>query len=153
MVFASPAALANVVRTADGLSAEQHAAFSRVRVLLSAGAPVSPGLLRSAAALFPNATAYTPYGMTECLPVASISLPEIEAASGGDGVCVGRPLDGVDVRIRPLADLGAANGVLTAEPDVVGEIVVRAPHRANGLRPPVAHPVRSVATARLALHR
>ena len=132
MVFASPAALANVVRTADALSAEQRAAFARVRLLLSAGAPVRPDLLRAAAALFPNATAHTPYGMTECLPVASINLAEIDAATGGDGVCVGRPFDSVDVRVRPLDDRGVADGALTAEPGVVGEIIVRAPHARTG---------------------
>ncbi len=132
MVFASPAALANVVRTAREASAEHRAAFARVRLLLSAGAPVRPDLLRAAADLFPDATAHTPYGMTECLPVASISLAEIAAASGGDGVCVGRPLDSVDVQIRPLDDRGAATGALTTEPDVIGEIVVRAPHARAG---------------------
>lgn len=132
MVFASPAALANVVRTADGLTQRDREAFEQVRVLLSAGAPVRASLLRSAADLFPNATAHTPYGMTECLPVASISLTQIEAGSGGDGVCVGRPLNGVDVRIRPLDGLGQATGGLTQQHDVLGEVVVRADHARSG---------------------
>ncbi|HSH10162.1 MAG TPA: alpha/beta fold hydrolase [Ilumatobacter sp.] len=136
MVFASPAALANLVRTADGLTEWHRAAFEQVRVLLSAGAPVRASLLRSAADLFPNATAHTPYGMTECLPVASISLTQIEAGSGGDGVCVGRPLNGVDVRIRPLDGLGRATGPLTGpltgQHDVLGEVVVRAAHARSG---------------------
>ena len=68
LVFASPAALANVVRTADELTTAHRAAFGGVRLLLSAGAPVRPSLLRSALDLFPNASARTPYGMTECLP-------------------------------------------------------------------------------------
>jgi acyl-CoA synthetase (AMP-forming)/AMP-acid ligase II len=132
MVFASPAALANVVRTADGMTAEHRTAFEKVRTVLSAGAPVRPSLLRAAADLFPNASAHTPYGMTECLPVASISLDEIEAAAGGDGVCVGYPLADVDVRIRSLDELGRAVGELTVAPDVLGEVVVRAPHARAG---------------------
>ncbi len=132
MVFASPAALANVVRTATELTAEHRAAFSAVRLLLSAGAPVRPSLLRAAAELFPNATAHTPYGMTECLPVASISLAGIDAAVGGDGVCVGFPLVDVDVQIRVLDALGRATGELTGEPGLVGEVVVRAPHARSG---------------------
>ena len=127
LVFASPAALANVVRTADQLTPAHRAAFEEVRLLLSAGAPVRPGLLRAAADLFPNATAATPYGMTECLPVASITLGEIESATGGDGVCVGEPLPSVDVRIRPID-----GGELTGDADVVGEIVVRAQHARLG---------------------
>lgn len=132
MVFASPAALANVVRTAGALTPAHHAAFGRVRTLMSAGAPVRPSLLRAAAALFPNATAHTPYGMTECLPVASISLDEIEAATGGDGVCVGRPVDGVDVMIRPLDQLGRPAGEPVSGVGVVGEVLVRAPHMRAG---------------------
>jgi acyl-coenzyme A synthetase/AMP-(fatty) acid ligase/pimeloyl-ACP methyl ester carboxylesterase len=132
MVFASPAALANVVHTADGLTVEHRSAFSNVRVLLSAGAPIRPSLLRAAADLFPNATAHTPYGMTECLPVASIDLTEIEATAGGDGVCVGFPLEGVDVLIRPLDSLGHATGEPTSEPNVLGEVVVRAAHARLG---------------------
>ena len=132
MVFASPAALANVTRTAHGLTAEHHAAFQKVRVLLSAGAPVRPSLLRAAADLFPNAQAQTPYGMTECLLVANISLDEIEAATGGDGVCVGVPLAEVEVMIRPLDDLGQATGALTSAPGVLGEVVVRAAHARSG---------------------
>ena len=103
---------------------------------MSAGAPVRPGLLRAAADLFPNATAHTPYGMTECLPVACISLTEIEAATTGDGlcvgVCVGHPLDGVDVRIRPVDALGQAGGDLTDQAGVLGEVVVRAAHAMAG---------------------
>ena len=98
-----------------------------MRLLLSAGAPVRPALLRDAAALFPNATAATPYGMTECLPVASITLAEIETATAGDGVCVGEPLPSVDVRIRPFD-----GGELTSGTGVDGEIVVRAPHARLG---------------------
>ena len=135
LVFASPAALANVVRTADQLTPTHRAAFDNVRLLLSAGAPVRPALLRAASDLFPNAAASTPYGMTECLPVASISLDEIDqliAASDTAhrvGVCVGLPVPTVDVSIRPL---DSAPGELTVEPGVVGEIVVRAPHQRFG---------------------
>ena len=132
MVFASPAALANVVRTADGLTAAHRRAFGKVRVLLSAGAPVRAELLAAAAELFPAATAHTPYGMTECLPVASISLDEIAAASGGDGVCVGAPLPGVQVAVRPLDEYGRATGALTTDPGSVGEVVVRADHARAG---------------------
>lgn len=135
LVFASPAALANVVRTADELSPAHRAAFDNVRLLLSAGAPVRPALLRAACDLFPTATGCTPYGMTECLPVANISLDEIEQIASeperdrGDGVCVGRPLPSVDVTIRAL-EVGSDE--VTTEPGVVGEIVVRAPHQRFG---------------------
>jgi acyl-CoA synthetase (AMP-forming)/AMP-acid ligase II len=132
LVFVSPGALANVVRTAGGLTDDHRAAFARIRLLLSAGAPVRRELLRAGAELFPNATAHTPYGMTECLPVSSISLTELEEVSDGDGVCVGFPAPRVDVRLRRLDRLGRPVGELIAEPGVLGEIVVRADHARAG---------------------
>ncbi|HEY7814644.1 MAG TPA: alpha/beta fold hydrolase, partial [Nakamurella sp.] len=132
LVFASPAALSNVVATSGGLTERHRAAFTKVRLLLSAGAPVRSSLLAACAELFPNAVAHTPYGMTECLPVSTISLTEIQAAAGGDGVCVGRPAPGVTVRIRRLDALGRPTGDLLDEPDVLGEVVVRAAHARAG---------------------
>ena len=51
----------------------------------------------------PRAAAHTPYGMTEALPVTDIALDGIDAAGPGNGVCVGRPLPGVDVAVSPLS--------------------------------------------------
>ena len=45
-----------------------------------------------------------------------------------NGVCVGRPLPGVEVAISPLDAGGAAIGRLGAEPRVTGEICVSAAH-------------------------
>jgi olefin beta-lactone synthetase len=128
VVFASPAALRRVTATAAGLSPQQRAALARVRLLMSAGAPVPASLLRSLRAVLPAADPHTPYGMTEVLPVTDVSLAEIEAAGTGDGVCVGRPLPGVDVRVSPLSPDGKADGGLTDRPGVPGEVCVRAAH-------------------------
>ncbi len=127
LAFASPAALANVVATAE--PADQRPGLSALRMVLSAGAPVPSETLRAMAALCPEAVLRTPYGMTEALPVADIDLDAIEQAELDEpsgGVCVGRPVDGAQLRIvefgfdadelpEPLAD-GAT-----------GEILVRAP--------------------------
>ena len=128
VVFASPAALRNVVATDAQLGPAQRAALSRLRLVMSAGAPVPARLLRRVARLLPAAALHTPYGMTEVLPVADISLPEIEQAGPGNGVCVGQPRPGVDVRLSPLDRLGRAEGELTAEPGLTGEICVAAAH-------------------------
>jgi acyl-coenzyme A synthetase/AMP-(fatty) acid ligase len=128
VVFASPAALRNVVATAAGLDTPGREALSRVRLLMSAGAPVPVDLLREVSRLLPAASAQTPYGMTEALPVTDVSLPEIEAAGEGNGVCVGSPLPGVQVRVSPLSSSGTADGEPTAKPFVTGEIAVSAPH-------------------------
>jgi acyl-CoA synthetase (AMP-forming)/AMP-acid ligase II/pimeloyl-ACP methyl ester carboxylesterase len=130
VVFASPAALANVVATADALTADDRNALGRVRSLLSAGAPLSEALLTRAAALVPAAEVHTPYGMTEGLLLTDVTLAGIRAAAlrGDAGVCVGAPVDPVAIRISPLDADGAATGALTDEPGVTGEIVVAAPH-------------------------
>ncbi|WP_157487901.1 MULTISPECIES: alpha/beta fold hydrolase [unclassified Leifsonia] len=139
VVFLSPAAIANVVATADQLSAEQRAALARVRTFLSAGAPVSESLLTAASELMPNADPHTPYGMTEGLLMADISLDGIRSStaslvtdSGADaargGVPVGRPTATTRVRIAPIDSTGEVGGDLTDDAGVTGEIVVSAPH-------------------------
>ncbi len=130
IVFLSPAAILNVVDTADSLDDTDRAALARVRTFLSTGAPISAELLSSAAALMPAATPHTPYGMTECLLVTDITLDGIrDAASAPDpGVCVGRPVGGGEVLVSALDDDGAATGTPSATPGVLGEVLVRAGH-------------------------
>jgi acyl-coenzyme A synthetase/AMP-(fatty) acid ligase len=128
LIFASPAALRNVVATAGELTAEQSSALRRIRLVLSAGAPVSVALLRRLSEVLPYAELHTPYGMTEALPLTDISLPELEQAGSGNGVCVGRPLPGVRLRISPLDSLGRAIGSPTDQLEITGEICVSAAH-------------------------
>lgn len=128
IVFASPAALGNIVATQADLTGSQRAALGHVRLVMSAGAPVPATLLRAVQLLVPHAELHTPYGMTEALPVADISLADVDAAGPGNGVCVGRPLPGVDVAISALAADGTADSPLTDDTGVTGEICVRAAH-------------------------
>lgn len=127
IVFASPAALANVVRTSSGVDAR----LCRVRLALSAGAPVPVATLRAMSALTPGAEWHTPYGMTECLPVADVSLTQIETAGVGRGVCVGHPVAGVDVMVAPLG-FDASSVVSSIEVATTGEVLVRAPWLSEG---------------------
>ncbi len=128
VVFASPAALRAVVATVDGLTEAHRAALSRIRLVVSAGAPVPASLLHAVGDILPRADFHTPYGMTEALPVTDVSLAEIDAAGSGNGVCVGRPLPEITVRISPLSSLAIADGPLTGESGVTGEVCVRAAH-------------------------
>lgn len=128
LVFASPAALVNVIATAGDLTPRHREALAKVRLLLSAGAPVSISVLRALAEIMPNAEAHTPYGMTEVLPVSDITPAGIEAAAGGNGVCVGPPLGEVSVAISPLRADGRAAGELTTEAGVAGEVCIQAAH-------------------------
>ncbi|ARC55935.1 Haloalkane dehalogenase 2 [Frondihabitans sp. 762G35] len=133
VLFLSPAALANVVATADDLDADERAALGTVTTFLSAGAPVSEGLLERASALLPGATAHTPYGMTEGLLLTDVTLDAIREAgdaSSVGGVCVGTPVAGVRVRIAALDDSGhpALDLAETTDAGRTGEICVSAPH-------------------------
>jgi acyl-CoA synthetase (AMP-forming)/AMP-acid ligase II len=134
VVFLSPAALTNVVATQDTLTPADREALDRVRLFLSAGAPVAPALLAAAQRLMPNASAHTPYGMTEGLLMTDVTLEQIvgERANptdtGPGGVLVGEPVDAVTVRISPLDAHGAATDEPVDVRGVTGEVVVSAPH-------------------------
>lgn len=128
IVFASPAALVNVVDSSADLDSVQRSALEHVELLLSAGAPLGTTLLQVVQELAPQAEVHTPYGMTEALPITDISLQGILAAGTGDGVCVGRPVVGARVSIATLDDQGQVSDKLRANPDQIGEIVVSAPH-------------------------
>lgn len=128
VVFASPAALVNVMATAAELSDAQRTVMAGVELVLSAGAPLGVALLEEVQQLAPNAALHTPYGMTEALPVTDIDLPGIRAAGAGNGVCVGTPVSGASVAIAPLDADGAVLAEATAGPGVTGEILVSAPH-------------------------
>ncbi|MFO1001974.1 MAG: fatty acid CoA ligase family protein [Planctomycetaceae bacterium] len=106
-----------------------------LRRILSAGAPVPIHVLkRMTSALSPVADIYTPYGATECLPVASIGgrtvLNETAALTAiGRGTCVGTLFDQIEVRIiatsfEVLEDIGQTRTLARGE---IGEIIVRGP--------------------------
>ncbi len=137
-VFASPAALRNVLATQGSLTDDGRKALAGVSLLLSAGAPVPSRLLTELLGVLPAASLHTPYGMTEALPVTDVDLglilsAEADAAAGnvvgaGNGVCVGRAVAGARITISPLNRAGTADGAPTTEAGVTGEIIVDAPH-------------------------
>ncbi len=133
VLFASPAALANVVATADGLDAARRDALDAVRLVLSAGAPVHPQLMRQVRDLMPNAEVHTPWGMTEGLLLTDIDGETVQRLRGADdeGVCVGTALPTVSLAIAPLLEDGTAEDLILDPAQghgVLGEIVVSAPH-------------------------
>jgi acyl-coenzyme A synthetase/AMP-(fatty) acid ligase/pimeloyl-ACP methyl ester carboxylesterase len=132
VVFLSPAAVANVVATSKSLTPADRTALTGVRTVLSAGAPVDRGLLEGIARLMPNATASTPYGMTEGLLLTDITLDELRSVGDGPGVCVGTPIPGVRIAVAPLDDRGVPSATATARPGAPGEIVVSAAHLKRG---------------------
>lgn len=122
VVFGSPALLDTVSRAGGSMPT--------VRRVISAGAPVPRSVQRRTRAMLgEGAQVHTPYGATEALPVATIGSDELLQLPE-DGICVGRPVPGVEVALvrvtdDPIAEL--TPDLLVEGVDEVGEVLVRGP--------------------------
>ena len=81
-----------------------------------------------------SAEVFTPYGATEALPVANIGSREIlgetrHLTEQGKGVCVGRPVAGMQVHVIPISDepISEWDDSLRLPIGEIGEFVVRGP--------------------------
>ena len=128
-MFGSPALINRV-----GRHGEEHGVkLPTLRRVISAGAPVSARVLeRFSKMLSPGTQVFTPYGATEALPVCSIGSDEIlretrAQTDQGAGVCVGRPVEGVDVKIIRISDdpITAWSNELSLPVGEIGEIAVK----------------------------
>ena len=112
---------------------EHHVQLPSLKKIMLAGAPVPGEVLRRLKAILPvDADSHTPYGATEVLPVASISGSEILAetlalSNQGAGICVGRALPGVALKIIRISDEVVPDWeeTLVLPPKEIGEIVVK----------------------------
>ena len=123
LMFGSPALLDRIGRygeaTGDSLDG--------VELVLSAGAPVRRDVQRRVLDMVPVGTKIaTPYGATEALPVSSIDSDQL-ASIDGVGICVGKPVSGVEVSLIPITDdaLDSMAGLDSVSQGSFGEIVVR----------------------------
>jgi olefin beta-lactone synthetase len=114
--------------------AEHGAPLPTVLRVTSAGAPVPADVVARMRALLPaDAQLWTPYGATECLPVAVIEGRELtalrERTEQGAGTCVGRPVPPNEVRIIGIDDGAIArwSDASPVKPGQVGEITVAGP--------------------------
>ena len=114
--------------------AEHGQPLPGVTRVTSAGAPVPPQTVAKMRELLPeHAQFWTPYGATECLPVAVIEGRELqatrEATETGAGTCVGRVVAPNVVRIIAIDDAPIADwsGVRELPVGTVGEITVAGP--------------------------
>ncbi|PPU91838.1 olefin beta-lactone synthetase [Xanthomonas albilineans] len=105
-----------------------------VRRATSAGAPVPPEVVAKIRRLLPeDAQLWTPYGATECLPVAVIEGRELQdtraATESGAGTCVGTVVAPNEVRIIAIDDAAIPqwSGVRELPVGGVGEITVAGP--------------------------
>jgi acyl-CoA synthetase (AMP-forming)/AMP-acid ligase II len=129
--FASPA----VWRKLGDYCRDHGGDISTLREIFSCGAPVSPEVLRWTLAFSaPHAKMHTPYGATECLPVATIEAAEVLGETAlkmdeGAGVCVGRKFDSVQWRIIRITDepIATIDDVEELPSGEIGELIVRGP--------------------------
>jgi olefin beta-lactone synthetase len=136
-LFGSPALLDTLTR----YTSENGIGFSGLKRVLSAGAPVGRLVLERVRRMLPErADLFTPYGATECLPVASIAGQELlepliaERNLSGGGVCVGRPIAANTVKIIPVTDdiIENLESTLELPTGTIGEIVVLGPTTSQG---------------------
>ena len=130
-MFGSPALLNRVGRYGE----QRHKKLPNMKRVLSAGAPVPANVMKCFADMLnDNAQVFTPYGATESLPISSIGSNEIlsstcYATEKGKGVCVGHPIDNIELKIIKIMDESIKNwqNDLILEPNVIGEIAVKGP--------------------------
>jgi acyl-CoA synthetase (AMP-forming)/AMP-acid ligase II len=130
-LFGSPALINRVGR----YGVEHGIKLPTLRRVISCGAPVSAKAIeRFATMLGPGAQVFTPYGATESLPVANIGGDTIlketrHRTDAGKGVCVGRPIHGLEVRVIPITDdpVPTFDELTALPPGEIGEFAVRGP--------------------------
>ncbi|MFO0804727.1 MAG: fatty acid CoA ligase family protein [Gemmataceae bacterium] len=128
-LFGSPA----VIRRLGELTNSKP--FANLKRVISAGAPATAASVERLTKLLPDGVEiFTPYGATEALPVANIGSREIltdtrRLTEEGKGVCIGRPVKGIEVRVVAISDEPIAewSEELILPPGTIGEFVVRGP--------------------------
>jgi acyl-CoA synthetase (AMP-forming)/AMP-acid ligase II len=130
-VFGSPALL----RVLGAHTAEKGIHLPSIRRVISAGAAVPVDVIRTMQAALPDeARVFTPYGATECLPVACISSAELDDDIArhtllGDGICVGQAVEPNLVGIIPVSDeaLDRLDDTQLLPTGLPGEVIVHGP--------------------------
>lgn len=131
-LFASPVILENLAR----LGRDEGATARSLHTVVGGGAPLYAhviGPLRRMIA--EDGDVHADYGATEALPATE--MPGQEAMDGtylltarGAGLCVGRPLDGITLKIVEITDgaIRSLERVKQLPTGEIGEIIVRGPH-------------------------
>ncbi len=135
-MFGSPALLNRVGRYGE----MHHKKLPGLKRVLSAGAPVPSHVIKRVADMLNgDAQVFTPYGATESLPVSSIGSDEIlnetwQQTEQGKGICVGTPVNNIDLKIIRIANdpeqddpVAEWHDDLMLDHNVIGEIVVKGP--------------------------
>ena len=130
-IFGSPALLNVLGRYTESRDIQ----LPSVKRVISAGAAMPVATVRRLQKTLPaDAEVFTPYGATECLPVASVSGTELNAeveqrTAAGEGTCIGRVVSPNRIRIIAVTDgiLESFDDAVGLPVGVTGEIVVLGP--------------------------
>jgi acyl-CoA synthetase (AMP-forming)/AMP-acid ligase II len=126
-LFATPAFMERLERRATAA----NITLTSLKRVLWAGSAVHPSELARFKRLTPNAEIVCVYSSTEATPIATIESAEILATAKrtetGGGICLGRPVPGMDVRIAAISDGPIAQWTddLELRRGETGEICVR----------------------------
>ncbi|MFE3445950.1 fatty acid CoA ligase family protein [Nocardia sp. NPDC059180] len=136
-MFASPAVLIPLLRELR----RQSTQLPTLDSVFSGGAPVPHWCIAGLReALHDEARVYAGYGSTEALPMSTIESRElldglVERTRRGEGICIGRPSEGVEARIVAITDDPLPTwddaALCANEPNSsrgVGELVVAGPN-------------------------
>ncbi|PID56462.1 peptide synthase [candidate division KSB3 bacterium] len=111
---------------------KQNISLPSLKHIFMFGAAVMPDVIEKFAKVMPQGRIYTPYGATEALPLTMLDAEDILQDTGpktyqGAGVCVGKPIGGLQVRIIPISDeaIHHWDESLCLAVGEIGEIVVK----------------------------
>ncbi len=132
-MFASPIVLDLLSSFAENNPSASHPILlSSLKRIITAGAPAAIPLQQRFRGMLEDSTGlFGIYGATETLPIAKVESREIfslkERTESGAGICLGKPIEGVTVRIIPITEepIEEWQDSLPVESNVVGEIAVQ----------------------------
>ena len=141
-MFASPVVLdllSSFVLSGDAVVASQSKHLPSLKRIITAGAPATIDLQKRFRHLLADHTSlFGIYGATETLPIAKVESREVfaleERTKSGAGICLGKPIEDVTVRIIPITDkpIEEWQDSLTVGKNVIGEITVQSPATTRG---------------------
>jgi olefin beta-lactone synthetase len=134
-IFVNPALLERLGRA----GAASGVKLPSVKRVISAGAPATiASIARFSALLGEGVPVLNSYGATESLPISMIAsdalIATTEVTDNGGGICVGRPIAGVDIGIIGISEsvIEEWGDTLLLPPYEIGEIVVQGPMVSQG---------------------
>jgi len=128
-MFGSPALIDTVGRFGEA----NRIKLPSLKRVISSGAPASmKALVRFSSMLRPETQILTPYGATESMPVSLVGSHQIlnetqKKTENGFGVCIGKPVNDIDIAIIRISDDEIPNWSedLKIVQGEIGEIVVK----------------------------